>query len=67
MLDFQPAPLLLGLVPGPLMEQNLRRSLLISRGDPSVFIERPISAVCLGVALVIVLASLWGAVRESRP
>jgi putative tricarboxylic transport membrane protein len=63
LLKFSPAPLLLGLVLGPLMEQNLRRSLLISRGDMSVFIERPISAACLGLALalivVIVGSGLW--------
>jgi TctA family transporter len=43
LLDFQPAPLLLGFVLGPLMEENLRRALLISRGDFMVFLERPIS------------------------
>ncbi len=44
--DFEPAPLLLGMVLGPLMEENLRRALLISRGDWSVFLTRPLSAVC---------------------
>src|SRR5260370_26329931 len=48
--DFEPAPLLLGIVLGPLMEQNLRRALLISRGDWSVFITRPLSGVLMAAA-----------------
>src|SRR5207302_1848605 len=48
--DFEPAPLLLGMVLGPLMEENLRRALLISRGDWSVFLTRPLSAVLLAIA-----------------
>src|SRR5918995_2957613 len=43
-LECEPAPLILGYVLGPLMEENLRRALLISRGDPTVFFTRPISA-----------------------
>ena len=58
--------LLLGLVLGPLMEQNLRRSLLIARGDPMVFLERPISAAFLRVALAIVVAVIWSSVRARR-
>ena len=41
--DFEPAPLLLGFVLGPLMEENLRRAMLIARGDATVFFTRPIS------------------------
>jgi TctA family transporter len=52
----EPAPLVLGFILGPVMEENLRRALVISRGDPMVFIERPISAVLLGTTLAIVLA-----------
>jgi putative tricarboxylic transport membrane protein len=52
----EPAPLVLGFILGPLMEENLRRSLVISRGDPIVFIERPISAVLLATTVVMVLA-----------
>jgi putative tricarboxylic transport membrane protein len=48
-LDCAPAPLLLGVVLGPMFEENLRRALLVSRGDPSVFVTRPIS---LGIVLV---------------
>jgi TctA family transporter len=52
----EPAPLVLGFILGPLMEENLRRSLVISRGDPWVFIERPISAGLLATTVVVVLA-----------
>ena len=47
----EPAPLLLGFVLGPLLEDNLRRALIISRGDPTVFVTRPISGVLLVVAV----------------
>ncbi len=47
--DFEPAPLLLGMVLGPLMEENLRRALLISRGDWTVFLTRPLSAVLMAI------------------
>src|SRR6187399_1546777 len=43
--DFEPAPMLLGFVLGPLMEENLRRAMLIARGDPTTFVTRPISGV----------------------
>jgi TctA family transporter len=49
--DFEPAPLLLGFVLGPLMEENLRRALLISRGDWTVFLTRPLSAGAGGAAV----------------
>jgi putative tricarboxylic transport membrane protein len=52
----EPAPLVLGFILGPLMEENLRRSLVISRGDPMVFIERPISAILLAMTVLMVLA-----------
>jgi putative tricarboxylic transport membrane protein len=52
----EPAPLVLGFILGPVMEENLRRSLRISRGDPMVFLERPISATLLAATVVIVLA-----------
>ena len=52
-LDCPAAPLLLGLVLGPILEENLRRSLLISRGNPAVFLERPISLAILILAVCI--------------
>ena len=48
----EPAPLVLGFILGPLMEENLRRSLVMSRGDPLIFVERPISVVLLAMSLV---------------
>jgi len=43
MLDCSPVPMMLGFVLGPMVEENLRRTLQVSRGDPSVFVTRPIS------------------------
>jgi putative tricarboxylic transport membrane protein len=54
-LDVEPAPLLLGYVLGPMMEENLRRALLLSRGDPMVFVTRPISLTLLIVSAILVL------------
>src|SRR5499433_1707235 len=51
--DFEPAPMLLGFVLGPLMEENLRRAMLIARGDPTVFITRPISAALMALAAIL--------------
>ena len=56
--DFPVAPVLVGMILGPLAEQQLRRALSISQGDPSVFVTRPISAALLAVTLVIILAPL---------
>ncbi len=57
-LECPPAPLLLGSILGPMMEENVRRALLISGGDASVFVSRPISAVLLlaAASLVVMLA-----------
>jgi TctA family transporter len=65
-LGCEPAPLLLGLILGPMMEENLRRALLLSRGDWSVFATRPISAgLLIGAALLLVIV-LSPAVRSKR-
>ncbi|MDO9569610.1 MAG: tripartite tricarboxylate transporter permease [Hydrogenophaga sp.] len=61
---FEAAPLLLGFVLGPLMEENLRRALLLSRGELSTFIERPISAGFLAFGAAILLWSAWGSLKE---
>ena len=65
-LDCEPAPLLLGFVLGPLLEEHLRRALIISRGDPMTFIERPISAGLLAVAMIAITLSLLPAIRRKR-
>ena len=53
--DFEPAPMLLGFVLGPLMEENLRRAMLIARGDATVFLTRPISGVLLSIAIILLV------------
>jgi TctA family transporter len=65
-LRVEPAPLILAFVLGPLMEENLRRALLISRGDPSVFITRPISAGFLIAAVLLLIVMVLPAVRRKR-
>ena len=62
----EPAPLLLGFVLGPLLEEHLRRAMIISRGDPMIFIERPISATLLGLALLAVVIAVLPAIRKKR-
>ena len=58
-LDCEPAPMLLAFILGPMMEEYLRRALLLSRGNPMVFIQRPISATMLALAaLAVLVASL---------
>ena len=65
-LECEPAPLILGFILGPLMEENLRRAMLLSRGNPITFVERPISAVMLAVALFLLLITIAPAVRKTR-
>jgi TctA family transporter len=65
-LEMEPAPLLLGFVLGPMMEENLRRALLLSRGDPTVFLERPISAGLLIAAVLLVLVIALPNVKRKR-
>jgi putative tricarboxylic transport membrane protein len=62
----EPAPLILGFVLGPLMEENLRRAMLISRGDPSVFFTRPISLGMLLVAGALLLMVVAPQIRKKR-
>jgi TctA family transporter len=62
----EPAPLVLGFILGPLMEENLRRSLVISRGDPMIFVERPISAVLLVMTLGVVATIVLPQIRRTR-
>ena len=65
-LECEPAPLLLGFVLGPMMEENLRRALLLSRGDPTVFATRPISAGLLAAAILLVLVIALPNLRRQR-
>jgi putative tricarboxylic transport membrane protein len=65
-LDCQPAPLILGYVLGPMLEENLRRALLMSEGSFTVFVTRPISLAFLVVTALILLAMVMPAVRRGR-
>jgi TctA family transporter len=65
-LGVEPAPLLLGFILGPMMEENLRRALLLSRGDWTTFVTRPLSSgLLIAAALLIVIVSL-PAIRKKR-
>ncbi len=66
-LGFPLAPMLLGFVLGPMMEENLRRAMLMSGGDASVFVRRPISAAFIIATAVILLVMVLPAIRKRRP
>src|SRR5215472_8388334 len=66
LLDFHPASILLGFVLGPRLEENFRRSMLISRGDVLVFLERPISAFFLFLCVVLILAQIYVRLRKPK-
>lgn len=64
-LRFEPAPLLLGYILGPMLEENLRRAMLLSRGDPSTFLQRPISATLLALSAAMLAWALWSTMRKA--
>jgi putative tricarboxylic transport membrane protein len=64
--EFEPAPLVLAFVLGPLMEENLRRAMLISRGDATVFVTRPISAALIVVAVALLAIAVLPMIRKRR-
>ncbi|MGZ8273506.1 MAG: tripartite tricarboxylate transporter permease [Burkholderiaceae bacterium] len=65
-LGCEPAPMMLGFILGPMMEEYLRRALLITKGDASVFITRPISATLLIVSAVALVMVLLPAMKQKR-
>lgn len=65
-LDCEPAPLVLGFILGPMMEEYFRRALTLSRGDPTVFLTRPISLAMLLVAAILLLTIIIPEVRRKR-
>jgi TctA family transporter len=65
-LGCEPAPMVLGFILGPLMEENLRRSLVISRGDPMVFVQQPISATLLALTVAAVALIVLPQIRRKR-
>ncbi|MGH7811028.1 MAG: tripartite tricarboxylate transporter permease, partial [Candidatus Binatia bacterium] len=64
MLDLSPVPMMLGFVLGPMVEENLRRTLQVSRGDPSVLVTRPISLAFIVATVLILIAMAVPAVRK---
>jgi len=68
-LDLDPAPLMLGFILGPMMEENFRRALLISRGSFGIFVSRPISGTLLGLIALFIgwqMASFLMAARKGK-
>ena len=65
-LKMEPAPLLIGFVLGPMMEEHLRRAMLLSRGDPMVFLQRPISATMLGIGAIALIAMALPNLRKGK-
>jgi len=61
-----PAPMVLGFVLGPILEENFRRAMLLSGGDPMVFIQRPISATLLVISVVLLVILIFPAIRAKR-
>ncbi len=66
MLGFQPIPLLLGFVLGPLAEENLRRAFVLSKGDPSIFVTRPISIALVVMIVALVLLIFLPAFQQNK-
>ena len=65
-LECEPAPMILGFILGPLMEENLRRAMLLSRGDPLVFFQKPISASFLIVSIILLVIIALPNLRKKR-
>jgi len=65
-LECEPAPMILGFILGPLMEENLRRAMLLSRGDPTVFFTKPISAGFMIASLILLVVVALPAIRKKR-
>ena len=65
-LGCEPAPLLLGFILGPMMEENLRRALLLSRGDWSTFVTRPLSAGLLIAAVLMIVIVMLPSIQSKR-
>lgn len=63
---FEPAPFLIGFVLGPMMEEQLRRAMLLSRGDPTTFLTRPISGTLIAITVLLLVYAIVSAVRQRR-
>ena len=65
-LECEPAPLMLGFILGPMLEENLRRAMLLSRGDPLTFVTNPISAGMLIASAILLVIVILPTVRKKR-
>jgi TctA family transporter len=65
-LECEPAPMILGFILGPLMEENLRRAMLLSRGDPLVFFQKPISLGFMIASAILLVIVLLPTIRKKR-
>jgi TctA family transporter len=65
-LECEPAPMILGFILGPLMEENLRRAMLLSRGDPLVFFQKPISLGFMVASAILLIIVALPAIRKKR-
>ena len=65
-LEYEPAPMVLAFVLGPMLENNLRKSLILSQGEFGIFVTRPISAACLLLALALLLSPLIPSLARKR-
>jgi len=65
-LECEPAPMILGFILGPLMEENLRRAMLLSRGDPTTFVTKPISAGFIIASVILLVLVALPALRKKR-
>jgi len=64
--DFDPAPLCLAFILGPLMEVSMRQALILSQGSFMIFFNRPLSAICLGIAAVLLFTNLIPFMKQRR-
>ena len=67
LLGFSPAPLLLGLVLGPLMEEHMRRALILSHGDFMTFVNRPVAGSFMAFTFLILVYAAWTMFRDPEP
>jgi TctA family transporter len=58
--------MLMGLILGPMMEENMRRAMTVSRGNPMIFVQRPLSAALLAIAAALLLIVVLPNVRRGR-
>jgi putative tricarboxylic transport membrane protein len=66
-LRFEPAPILLGFVLGPRLEEHFRRAVLLSRGSLQIFVDRPISAIFLALCGLLIMGQVYARVRKAKP